>query len=56
MTLIEAIRETMDCAKQIVKSYGGDINQQDRDNLCRWMEHFAKTAIAKIEKENNNAK
>lgn len=45
MTVIEAIRETIDCAKQIVQSYGGDIDQAKRDSLCDCMEYYSKHYI-----------
>ena len=40
-----AIDETMACAEQLVQSYGGyTLTQDDRDGLCRAMEHYRKTA------------
>lgn len=40
----EVIMETMECAKGIVQSYGPNtIAQVDRDNLCRAMDHYART-------------
>lgn len=36
--------ETMECARQIVRSAGGDdLTQARRDGLCKMMDHFEKT-------------
>jgi hypothetical protein len=48
----QAIRDTMECVKQIVLSYGPNtIAQVDRDNLCRTMDHYAQCAIDGLGKE-----
>lgn len=41
----EAIHETMECARQIVKSYGPPtVAQLDRDHICGAMDHYERTA------------
>jgi hypothetical protein len=41
----EAILEAMECAKQIVRSYGSqEFSEADREGICGFMDHFARTA------------
>jgi hypothetical protein len=42
----QAIKDTMECARQIVRSYGPtDLPQSVRDSLCEMMQHYETAAI-----------
>jgi hypothetical protein len=41
----QAVEETMECAKQIVQSYGPySFLQKDRDAICATMDHYKENA------------